>query len=121
MLIDANGLQGFGSTREVMSLDGLAGKIGGLGLDVVEIDGHCDAALGQALERRVDGPRVVALRTTKGRGISFMEDRLEWHYLPLDEEHYAKAMLELSLQELREVAAIARAPRGVALPGRAVA
>ena len=121
ILIDENGLQGFGSTREVMSLDGLSNRIAGLGLDVVEVDGHSPAALEDALARDVQGPQVVAMRTTKGRGISFMENRLEWHYLPLDEEQYHQAMLELSVQELKAIAAIAREPGVQAVASRAVA
>ena len=119
VLIDENGLQGFGSTRDVMSLDGLAHRIAGLGLDVVEIDGHCADELGDALARDADGPRVIALQTTKGRGISFMENRLEWHYLPLDEEQYQQAMLELAVQELKEIAAVARGPGVEAVAARA--
>lgn len=121
ILIDVNGLQGFGSTREVMSLDGLTQKIAGLGLDVREIDGHCDASLGDALGCNVDGPQVIAMRTTKGRGISFMENKLEWHYLPLNEEQYDQAMIELMVRELKEMAALGREPRRDAPRKRAVA
>ena len=48
-----------------------------------------------ALARR-DGPLVVLLRTVKGRGVSFMEGRMEWHYLPLNESQYQLAIRELT-------------------------
>jgi transketolase len=97
ILVDANGLQGFGSTREVASLEPLAPKFRGFGLQVEEIDGHAPDALDAALAQRRDEPLVVLLRTVKGRGVSFMEGRMEWHYLPLNAQQY-----ELALRELEE-------------------
>ncbi len=95
ILVDANGQQGFGSTTEVASLEPLADKFRGFGLAVAEIDGHSVAALDGALATRGDGPLVVVLRTVKGRGVSFMENRMEWHYLPL-----TQALLDQALAEL---------------------
>jgi transketolase len=94
MLVDANGLQGFGSTSEIASLEPLDNKIRGFGLEVEEIDGHTPEALEAALERRTAGPKVILMRTVKGRGVSFMEGRMEWHYLPLNEQQFAAAMGE---------------------------
>ena len=95
-LVDANGLQGFGSTAEVASLEPLAAKFAGLGLHVVEVDGHDPAALDGALRHRGDGPLVIVLRTVKGRGVSFMEGRMEWHYLAMSEAQHAQAQAELA-------------------------
>lgn len=95
VLVDANGLQGFGGTVEVASLEPLAPKFRGFGLQVAEIDGHSPSALDAALAQRHDAPLVVLLRTVKGRGVSFMEGRMEWHYLPLTAEQYAAALREL--------------------------
>lgn len=99
VLIDANGQQGFGSTVEVASLEPLADKFRGFGLNVAEIDGHSPAALDGVLATRGNGPLVVVLRTMKGRGVSFMEDRMEWHYLPLTQD-----LLDQALAELEHVA-----------------
>jgi transketolase len=96
LLVDANGLQGFGSTAAVASLEPLAPKFSGFGLAVREIDGHAPAALDAALAERGDGPLVILLRTTKGRGVGFMEGRMEWHYLPLDEAQYRRALDEVA-------------------------
>ncbi|HEX3864310.1 MAG TPA: 1-deoxy-D-xylulose-5-phosphate synthase N-terminal domain-containing protein [Stellaceae bacterium] len=97
ILVDANGLQGFGSTAEVASLEPLAPKFRAFGMQVVEIDGHAPAALDGALEKRRAGPLVVLMRTVKGRGVSFMEGRMEWHYLPLNDAQYAAALRELGV------------------------
>ena len=95
-LIDANGLQGFGRTDDVASTAPLARKLRGLGLQVEEIDGHCARALHAALaRRRNDRTLVIVLNTVKGHGVSFMEDRMEWHYLPMNEAQYHQALSEL--------------------------
>lgn len=96
LLIDANGLQGFGKTTEVASMGVLADKMKGFGVDVHDIDGHCPVALSAALKSTPSSPKVVILRTIKGHGVSFMENRMEWHYLPLTESQYLQAVEEVS-------------------------
>jgi transketolase len=94
--VDLNGLQGFGSTREVADLDPLADKFRAFGASTREIDGHDHGELVRALAP-IDGhvPRVVVARTHKGCGISFLEDRMESHYVPLTESQYLQAVREI--------------------------
>jgi transketolase len=94
VLIDANGLQGFGTTAEVSGLQLTADKFRHFGLAAEEIDGHDLDRLVEACPRRAPGPRVLIARTRKGHGVSFMEDRLEWHYLPMSEQQFLQAMEE---------------------------
>jgi transketolase len=93
VFVDLNGLQGFGSTREVASMDDLGKRVESFGLSVVYVDGHDHAAIAAAT--RANPGAVIILRTVKGKGVSFMENRMEWHYLPLTSEQYAAAMREL--------------------------
>ena len=102
ILVDANGLQGFGTTGEVASLGSLSAKFEGFGLRSLEIDGHQAEQLAAALRCATDGPLAVVMRTIKGRGVSFMENKMEWHYLPLDAPSYARAMAELDAQDVRD-------------------
>jgi transketolase len=95
VIIDLNGLQGFGSTREVASMDELTGKFRSFGIPVEEIDGHDLTALEKALDQDVPGPRIVISRTVKGKGVSFMENKMEWHYLPMNEAQYGQAVQEM--------------------------
>ncbi|HTR35471.1 MAG TPA: transketolase [Bryobacteraceae bacterium] len=95
ILVDANGLQGFGATSEVADLAPLAGKFREFNLQVEEIDGHNCAGICGALDRTAAGPRVVVARTVKGCGVSFMENKLEWHYLPMTESQYRQAEREV--------------------------
>lgn len=95
VIVDANGLQGFGTTKEVADLEPLAAKFRAFDLTTLEIDGHDPIALSQALGRRDAGPLVIVANTRKGCGVSFMENRMEWHYLPMNAEQYAQAVREI--------------------------
>jgi transketolase len=96
LIVDLNQLQGMGPTRDIADLGPLAGKFRAFGLPTVEVDGHDCASLEAALRRRESEPVAVVANTTKGNGVSFMENRFEWHYLPILEEQYRQAILELS-------------------------
>lgn len=98
LIVDLNGLQGMGRTCDVADIAPLASKFRGFGLSATEVDGHDCTALAEALERHGTEPVAIVARTTKGHGVSFMEDRFEWHYLPLREEQYQEAVLELTTQ-----------------------
>jgi transketolase len=96
VLIDENRLQGFGTTREVASMDPLDRKIAGFSLELTVVNGHDAEALREALEAPVRiGPRFIVLKTVKGHGVSFMENAMEWHYLPMSQEQYSAAIQEI--------------------------
>jgi len=101
-IVDANGLQGFGRTAEVLGLEPLVQKFEAFGFRVQEIDGHdfreLDAGLTLGFD---DRPTCVVARTVKGKGVRLMEDKLEWHYLPMSEEEYAGALADLRESETR--------------------
>lgn len=99
VLIDANGLQGFGRTADVLDLEPLAAKWQAFGFRVAEVDGHDLQALHAAivsLQEGADRPCCVVCRTVKGKGVRFAEDRIEWHYLSLSPEQYEQAAAELA-------------------------
>lgn len=100
LIIDANGLQGFGSTREVasMGLRDLAARLEAFGAAVTCCDGHDPLAMKQALAVLDDyqkRPQVVLLETCKGRGVCSLEGTLASHYLPLTDEQYETARKRL--------------------------
>jgi transketolase len=103
-VVDLNGQQAFGYTHEVLDLSPLAERFAAFGWDVHEIDGHEPARIASLLEALRDGanrPQMVIARTTFGRGVSFMESKIDWHYWPLDDEQYTRALADLaSLDEL---------------------
>ena len=95
VLIDANGLQGFGTTNDVSGLELTVGKFREFGLSAKEIDGHDLEAITAACAVGSPRPQVIIARTQKGHGVSFMEDRMEWHYLPMTAEQYQQALQEI--------------------------
>lgn len=96
IVLDQNGLQGFGSTRDVAGIGPLADKFRAFDVPALEIDGHDPDAIEKALRQTPPhGPNAVVARTVKGHGVSFMENRMEWHYLPMTEAQYRQALSEI--------------------------
>lgn len=96
ILIDQNGLQGFGRTLDVISCEDLTPRIASFGPCVRKVDGHDPAAIAEALAKPQKGvPTIVILDTIKGRGLHY-EDLLESHYLPLTEAQYLEASAALA-------------------------
>lgn len=95
VLVDHNGLQGFGTTSEVASMAPLADKLRGFDVDLLTVDGHDLGAMRQALDQPSTRPRIIILDTIKGHGVSFMENRMEWHYLPVNADQLQQALAEL--------------------------
>ena len=89
-------LQGFGSTADVASMSPLWDRLRGFDVDLQIVDGHDPDAIRAALEGESRRLRVIILRTVKGHGVSFMENRMEWHYLPLSEAQFKMAIAEIS-------------------------
>jgi transketolase len=93
-IVDLNGMQGFGSTRQVANLDSLADKFRAFGVTTLEVDGHHVDSICSALSR-TDGPLAIVASTIKGCGVSFMENQMAWHYLPMSDEQYQQAVREV--------------------------
>jgi transketolase len=95
-VVDRNRLQQGARTEETNRLEPLADKWRAFGWDVVECDGHDHAALYEAFTTPHPGrPRCVIANTIKGKGVSFMEDRVEWHHKVPSPEQQALALKEL--------------------------
>ena len=96
VIVDLNGLQGFGRTCDIADLEPIAEKFRAFRVSTVEVDGHDVEAVTAVLRQHGDGPLVILAKTKKGNGVSFMEDFFEWHYLPLSRESYQQAIEELT-------------------------
>jgi transketolase len=96
ILVDHNGLQGFGTTAEVASMDPLNAKLRGFDVDVRCCDGHDLQALRDTVAPKSNRPLVVIMDTRKGHGVPDFEGRMESHYLPLTESQYHAAIARLS-------------------------
>ncbi|HIF10460.1 MAG TPA: transketolase [Sneathiellales bacterium] len=98
-IIDYNKIQSLGSVSETLGLEPFADKWKSFGWSVVEVDGHNHEALIRALESLpfTDGkPSCLIAHTVKGKGVSFMENSVLWHYRSPQGEEYEQALGELS-------------------------
>jgi len=97
-IIDFNKWQATGRSQEIMALDPLAAKWEAFGWHTIEIDGHDFEEIANALEYaryNQERPSVIISHTTKGKGISFMEDDNNWHYRTPSPTELAKALAEI--------------------------
>lgn len=97
-IIDYNKIQSLGSVAEVLELAPLAEKFRAFRWAVREIDGHDHAAIHEALNSvpwEPGRPSCLIARTTKGKGVDFMHDKLLWHYKSPDEQQLKSALSQL--------------------------
>jgi len=96
-IVDCNTLQITGHTRDVMNHEPLAEKFAAFGWAVRHANGHDFAELSDALSAPLERnkPGVVIADTTKGKGVSFMENVAKWHHGVPNDEEYAKALAEI--------------------------
>ena len=85
-VVDLNGQQALGYTKDVLDLSPMADRWRAFGWDVHEVDGHDPVALAdtiRGLDTEAGPPHVLVAHTIFGKGVSFMESSIEWHYLPM--------------------------------------
>jgi len=96
VMIDKNGLQGFGNTDKILGVSADKNKWEAMGFEVVEVDGHNVSEIYNQIDlfkaRKNGIPKLLIANTIKGKGVSYMEDKMEWHYLPMKAEQYEVAM-----------------------------
>jgi len=98
VLVDYNKLQAFGKTNEVLNLEPLKDKWNSFRWDVYEVDGHNIEELTATIKKALavkNKPHIIICHTKKGKGISFAENKVEWHYYNLTPQLYEKAKNEL--------------------------
>lgn len=95
-IMDRNNLQGYGRPSDICSCEPMREKWEAFGWHAIEVDGHDHAALKAAFAEETAGkPKMIIAKTVKGKGVSFMEDQLVWHYYIVTEDHLQTAMGEL--------------------------
>jgi len=97
-VIDYNKLQSLDSVANTLGLEPLVDKLTAFGCAIREIDGHDHQQITEALSIiSNEKPTVIVAHTTKGKGVSFMENRVEWHYKNPNDEQLAMALAELEV------------------------
>jgi len=97
MFIDRNKLQSIKSTEETLALEPLKTKLSSFNWHCVEIDGHSHQAIEDSINLQSDKPVCIICNTIKGKGVSFMENEVLWHY-----RSPTKSDLLLALNELHD-------------------
>jgi len=103
-IIDRNGLQISGSSEDVMAVENLSDKWQSFGWDVHEVDGNNMEKLVELLSTKntTEKPRMIIAKTTKGKGVSFAENKADWHHKVPTPEELEQALAELD-QQLEEL------------------
>lgn len=97
-IIDWNGQQAFGYTRDVIDQSRITERFTSFGWDAHNVDGHNASKMVELMRgfNTTDGaPHVLIAHTTFGKGVSFMERQIKWHYSPLSDQDYAQASQEV--------------------------
>ena len=101
MIIDKNGFQAMGTTEDVLSLGDLSAKFKSFGFETMEVDGHDEVAIDEAVHQLwlsgPNKPKALIANTVKGKGVPFMESDNRWHYTRLNKQSFSDAMSALNL------------------------
>jgi transketolase len=95
VIVDVNGQQALGKTRDVLDLEPLDDRWAAFGWDVHRVDGHDRAAIVRTINQldfRAGPPHVLLADTTFGKGVPFMESRVKWHYMPMSDDEFEQAL-----------------------------
>jgi transketolase len=97
-IVDLNGQQALGHTKQVLDLSEMGARWRAFGWDVHEVDGHNVNEMVDVisdLDTTSGPPHVLIANTTFGRGVSFMERQIKWHYWPMSPDEYQQALEEI--------------------------
>ena len=100
-IVDFNGQQAVGYTKDVIDLSNSAERWRAFGWDVHEADGHDIPKMQGIFENlnyKKGKPHILIAHTTFGKGVSYMENKIKWHYYPMSDPEYQKAIAELETQ-----------------------
>ena len=95
VFLDLNGQQALGKTKDILPTSAAIGAWEMFGWNVSRVNGHSTSELHQCLETHESlgtGPLIIVASTIAGKGVSFMEGEVKWHYLPMSEDEYGRAV-----------------------------
>lgn len=98
VFVDQNGQQALGYTKDVLDTGSVENKFRAFNWDVHSVDGHNCKQMQDTLEKldcESGAPHVLVCKTTFGKGVSFMQNKIEWHYLPMTKDQFDQAMKEI--------------------------
>ncbi len=99
IIVDYNNLQSLTTVKETLNLEPLTDKFQSFGVNVFQVDGHDHAALVEVFNRSLEfrgKPTVIIAKTIKGKGVSYMENKVKWHYSTPSQEELQIAINEIN-------------------------
>jgi transketolase len=96
LIIDNNNLQSLTSVDATLSLSPLDKKVEAFGWQCYEIDGHNLSDISNTLKIKTETPKCIIAKTTKGKGIDYMENKVEWHYKSPSENEFINGINQLN-------------------------
>jgi len=100
VIIDRNNLQSITTTDKTLNLEPLEAKLMSFGMDVSVVDGHDHIELYESLKTKSEKPKLIIANTTKGKGVSFMENSVDWHYKTPLGVYFDRAIQEINESSL---------------------
>ena len=101
-IMDLNGQQALGYTEEVLSLSPIEERWRAFGWDVRIVNGHDITEMKRtvsSLDTKTGPPHVLIARTVFGKGVSYMENKIKWHYWPMSDDEYRQALAEIGVSD----------------------
>jgi transketolase len=101
-ILDLNKQQALGFTDEVIGLSPMVDRWRAFGWNVHEVDGHDVEQMEDTinhLDTENGAPHILIAHTTFGKGVSYMESKIRWHYMPMNDDEYAQAMQEIGVAQ----------------------
>lgn len=103
-IVDYNGQQALGYTKDVLNLAPMGNRWESFGWDVHNVNGHDLPEITDTINRLETSdsngkPHVLIAKTTFGKGVSFMENKIKWHYWPMSDAEYAQALVDIGAAE----------------------
>jgi transketolase len=98
-ILDLNGQQAFGYTQDVLAVESMAARWAAFGWEVIDVPGHDPENLTATIANlRTDSgaPHMLIAHTTFGYGVSYMQSKIKWHYIPMSDAEYQQALQEIA-------------------------
>ena len=96
IIVDYNKIQSLDFVKKTINLEPIKKKFDAFGCDVVSINGHNFKQINNSLKKKTNKPLVIIANTIKGKGISFMENKVLWHYKPPSKDQLINALKNLN-------------------------
>ena len=101
VFLDLNGQQALGKTKDILPTSIAVGSWEKFGWSIARVNGHSTSELQHCLDTHKalgEGPLLIVASTTAGKGVSFMEGEIKWHYMPMSDDEFSDAISQVNMR-----------------------